>query len=114
MNPDDTYGIWNRKGATLSDKSARKEFGLTQKEIIRGINEGKLQYRIGSIYGNPYFRLLRHEVEAFAEMAHGAECVERKQMQNELEGVNKELRQLKKRMAELEKRKTELLAGLNK
>ena len=26
--------IWTRKGATLSDKSARQEFGLTQQEIF--------------------------------------------------------------------------------
>lgn len=25
---------WSRKGATLSDKTARSEFGLTQDEII--------------------------------------------------------------------------------
>jgi hypothetical protein len=25
---------WQRKGATLSDKTARKEFGLTQAEIV--------------------------------------------------------------------------------
>jgi hypothetical protein len=25
---------WTQKGATLSDKSARNEFGLTQEEII--------------------------------------------------------------------------------
>ena len=26
--------IWSRKGATMSDKSARTEFGLTQQEIV--------------------------------------------------------------------------------
>ncbi len=26
--------IWTRKGATLSDKSARQEFGLTQQEVF--------------------------------------------------------------------------------
>jgi len=25
---------WNQKGATLSDKTARNEFGITQEEII--------------------------------------------------------------------------------
>ena len=28
---------WQRKGATLSDKTARKEFGLTQDEIVQAI-----------------------------------------------------------------------------
>jgi hypothetical protein len=37
---------WRRTGATLSDKTARSEFGLTHKEIIAGIRAGKLQYRL--------------------------------------------------------------------
>jgi hypothetical protein len=31
---EDLKAAWIKKGATLSDKSARKEFGLTQEEII--------------------------------------------------------------------------------
>lgn len=34
-----------KKGAALSDKPARKEFGLTQEEIVEAIRGGKLQYR---------------------------------------------------------------------
>ena len=34
---------WGRKGATLSDKTARSEFGLTQDQIIAAIDAGKLQ-----------------------------------------------------------------------
>ena len=52
---------WVRKGATLSDKSARAEFGLTQDEIIAAIRAGKLQYRSADIHGNPWLRLLRRE-----------------------------------------------------
>ena len=33
---------WQRKGATLSDKTARQEFGLTQDEIYDAIGAGKL------------------------------------------------------------------------
>src|ERR1035437_8092302 len=32
---------WLRKGATLSDKTARSEFGLTQEEIIAAIRAGE-------------------------------------------------------------------------
>jgi hypothetical protein len=46
---------WVRKGATLSDKSARAEFGLTQDEIIAAIRAGKLQYRPAEMHGNPLF-----------------------------------------------------------
>ena len=58
---------WSRKGATLSDKTARKEFGLTQDEIVAAINAGQLQYRNGVIHGNPWLRLLRREVEELME-----------------------------------------------
>ncbi len=33
---------WRRKGATLSDKAARQEFGLTQDEIYDAIDAGTL------------------------------------------------------------------------
>jgi hypothetical protein len=36
---------WARKGATLSDKTARSEYGLTQDKIFAAIDAGKLQYR---------------------------------------------------------------------
>ena len=42
--------MWSRKGATLSDKSARQEFGLTQQEIIAAIRVGKLQFRESIIF----------------------------------------------------------------
>jgi hypothetical protein len=45
---------WRCKGTTLSDKTARNEFGLTQDEIIRAIRAGTLHYREGSMYGNPW------------------------------------------------------------
>ena len=54
---------WGRKGATLSDKTARQEYGLTQDEIFAAIDAGKLQYRPAAMHGNPWLRLLRREVE---------------------------------------------------
>ena len=57
--------LWKVKGATLSDKSACKEYKISREEIIQGINEGKLQYRVNYVYGNPWFRLLRQELEKF-------------------------------------------------
>jgi hypothetical protein len=43
---------WQRKGVTLSDKTAREEFGLTQDEITEAIRAGKLRYRLSSAHGN--------------------------------------------------------------
>jgi len=99
---------WNKKGAALSDKSARKEFGLTQEQIIDAINSGKFQYRQNHIHGNPYFRLLRAEVESLAKELIGIEKLKYTQCQNELSQVNREINKLKKQLNVLENKKTEL------
>ncbi len=46
---------WQRKGATLSHKTARREFGLTQDEIYDAIDAGALQYRQAYMHGNPWW-----------------------------------------------------------
>jgi hypothetical protein len=43
---------WARKGATLSDKTARTEYGLTQDEIFAAIDAGKLQYRPAAMHAD--------------------------------------------------------------
>jgi hypothetical protein len=105
---------WTSKGATLSDKTAREEFGLTEDEIIQAIRAGKLQYREGSMYGNPWFRLLRREVEALVKKNHGGKFLKDRQAKTELARINRELKRLKTQLAELEKRKAELTAGSSK
>jgi hypothetical protein len=100
---------WTKKGATLSDKSARKEFGLTQDQIIDAIKSGKLQYRQNHIHGNPYFRLLRNEVESLAKELFGNDYFENQKFQNELSQINKEVNSLKRKIKVLEKKKAELL-----
>jgi len=110
---DESSSEWNYKGASLSDKSARKEFGLTQDEIIQAIRMGKLQYRENWIYGSPWLRLLRREVEALVKKKHGGDYLQRQQAKTELARVNRDLKRLKAQVAALEKRKSELNAGLN-
>jgi hypothetical protein len=78
---DELDSEWRRKGATLSDNTAREEFGLTQDEIVRGIRAGTLQYREGSIYGNPWLRLLRREVEALVRNKHGHHYLKDRQVE---------------------------------
>ena len=41
------YGEWNRKGATLSDVTAKAEYGVSRDFIVKGIQTGKLEYREG-------------------------------------------------------------------
>jgi hypothetical protein len=59
------YGEWNRKGAVLSDVTAQKEYGVTRDFIVKGIQAGKLEYREGAVWGNPYLRILRSQLEPY-------------------------------------------------
>jgi len=59
------YGEWTRKGATLSDVTAKKEYGVERDFIVRGIEAGKLEYREGLIWGSPYIKVLRSQLEKY-------------------------------------------------
>ena len=100
---------WVKKGATLSHKTAQKEFGLTFDEIVEGIRAGKLQYRENSIYGSPFLRLIRREVEALVNEKYGNDYLKKKKLKKELAEVNKALKELKSQTLSLEKRKAEIL-----
>jgi len=106
-------GVWSEKGATLSDSSVRKEFGLSQQEMIEAIKNGKLQYRQTSIYGNPCLRLLRHEVESLVNQKYGDDYLNQKKLKKELSQVTKELKKLKSQIKFLEQKKDTILKSLN-
>ncbi len=103
---------WGRKGATLSDKTARSEYGLTQEEIFAAIDVGKLRYRPAAMHGNPWLRLLRREVEDLVRTRHGERYLRERQARTELAQVNRELKQLRAQLATLEGRRAALLAEL--
>ena len=67
------YGEWNRKGAALSDVTAQKEYGLTRDFIVKGIRAGKLEYRDGAVWGNPFLRVLRSQIESYIVAKLGSE-----------------------------------------
>ncbi len=106
--------VWSRKNATLSHKTAEKEFGLSFDEIVEAINAGKLEYREANIYGAPFLRLVRSEVEALVTEKYGADYLQQKQAKKELAEVTKTLKALKEQVAVLETRKAELLGFLDK
>src|SRR3990170_3153621 len=108
------YGEWNRKGATLSDVTAKKEYGVSQAFIVKGIRAGKLEYRNGAIWGNPYLRVLRSQLEQYIAEELGEDYLLRVKNQTELRRVKKEISDLKKRLEELQERKNELEASLGK
>jgi hypothetical protein len=111
---DDLDSEWQRKGATLGDKTARREYGLTQDEIVRAIRAGKLRYREASMHGNPWLRLLRREVEALVKKKRGDDYLKVQQAKTELAGINRTLKQMKTQVAVLEERKAKLMADLGK
>jgi hypothetical protein len=108
---NDLNSEWQSKGATLSDKTAQKEFGLTQDEILRAIRSGMLRCREGSMHGNPWLRLLRREVEALVRKEHGQNYFKDRQAKTELAQINRELKRLRTQIARLEERKSNLIAA---
>jgi len=111
---DDLDSEWQRKGATLSDKTARKEYGLTQDELVQAIRVGNLRYREASMHGNPWLRLLRREVEALAKKKRGDDYLKDRRANTELGGIDRALKRLKRQVAVLEERKAKLMADLGK
>jgi predicted nuclease with TOPRIM domain len=104
---------WSRKGATLSDKTARKQFGLTQAEIEAAIDSGQLQYRVGVIHGNPWLRLLRREVEELMKSTYDDRDHRQGRARAELARVDRELKKLRAEVAVLEEQREKLLADLH-
>ena len=102
------YGEWNRKGATLSDVTAKKEYGVDREFIVNGIRAGKLEYREGVIWGNPYLRLLRSQLEKYIAEELGQDSLSKGKNKTELRKIKKEITKVKKRLKELEARRIEL------
>ncbi len=108
------YGEWNRKGATLSDVTAKAEYGVDRDFIFKGIETGKLEYRDGAIWGNPYLRILRSQLEKYIAEELGEDYLFRVKAQTELRTIRKEISELNKKLNMLQSRKTKLEESLKK
>ncbi|MBL8416073.1 MAG: hypothetical protein JNM42_16705 [Propionivibrio sp.] len=108
------HGEWTRKGATLSDVTVAKEYGVSQDFIVKGIRAGKLEYRDGAMWGNPYLRILRGELERYITGELGADYLLKLKSQTELRKIKKEMGDLKKRLDVLQVRKAELELNIKK
>jgi hypothetical protein len=102
---------WTKQGGTFSHKNACKEFGLTEKEIFDALKAGKLQYRQNYAHGNPYYRVLRKEVEALAKELHGDVALKEQEIKFKLQKINREINSFKRKLTSLEKQKAELLGN---
>jgi len=105
--------MWNEKGASLSDKNARKEYGLSQEEIIEGLKSGKLQYQVNYAHGNPYYKLLRQEVEQLITEKYGKHHLEKQRLLANLAKTTTEIRSLKRKVKKLEKEKLRIETALD-
>ena len=106
------FGEWNQKGATLSDVTAQTEYGVSREFIIKGIKAGQLEYRDGSVWGNPYLRILRSQLEKYIATELGDGQLRSIKGQAELRKVKKEITALNKKLNSLQNRKTELEESL--
>ncbi len=104
------YGEWNRKGSTLSEVTAQKEYGVSRDFILRGIQSGSLEYREGAIWGNPYLRILRSQLENYIATELGSTYLGSKKRHTELRAIKKEMADLQIRLHELQSRRVELEA----
>lgn len=101
--------LWRKPGETLSHKNACKEFGLTEDEVFKAMQTGKLQYRENVAHGNPYFRLLRSEVKALVCELYGPNHLEAQAVKHQLKIVNREINSLKRKLKALERQKADLI-----
>ncbi|NCO60248.1 hypothetical protein GW860_14665 [bacterium] len=108
------YGEWNRKGATLSNVKAKAEYGVDWDFIVKGINAGKLEYREGSIWGNPYLKIVRSQLEAYILEQMGETYLLKVKAQTELRKIKKEISELQNTLNTLRNRKTEIEELLKK
>lgn len=105
----DAEAEWTQAGATLSDKKARAEYGLTQDEIVQAIRSGKLRYREASMHGNPWLRLLRREVEDLLRNRRGSDSLKAQKLKTELARIDRELRRLKIQAGKLQRQRAQIL-----
>jgi hypothetical protein len=102
------YGEWNRKGAVLSDVTAQKEYGVTRDFILKGVQAGELEFREGAVWGNPYLRILRSQLERYIVAQLGSKYLVSTKSKTELHAVSKEIAAIRKKLTLLEARKVEL------
>jgi coenzyme F420-reducing hydrogenase delta subunit len=102
------HGEWNRKGATLSDATALKDYGVNRDFIVQGIQSKKLEYREGAVWGNPYIKVLKSQLERLIAEELGSKYLAKRTAQTELRKINKEIAELKKKIKDLQTKKEEI------
>jgi len=84
------------------------EHPIVRNFIAEGIRVGRLEYSEETIWGNPYIRLLRSQLEQYIAEERGTDYLLNCKKVIELRMIKKEIAQLKKRLKVIESRKNEL------
>ena len=87
---------------------------VTQPRRDHAVAFSKLEYRDGAIWGNPYMRILRSQLEKYIAEELGEDYLARAKSQTELRRIKKEMSDLKKKLKALEGRKAYLEDSLKK
>lgn len=95
------YGEWTQKGAMLSDVTAKAEYGVDYAFIVKGIKAGKLEYREGAVWGNPFLRVLRSQLEKYITQELGKKYLVKVTGAAELRKIKKEMSELTKKLKAL-------------
>jgi hypothetical protein len=102
------------EGAALSDVTAKAEYGVNREFVIKGIEAGMLEYRDGVMWGSPYLRILRSQLEKYIIEELGEIYLERVKAEAELRKTKKEIAGMKKKLDALQERKAHLEQSLKK
>ena len=81
---------------------------MSGKFIIKGIRAGQLEYREGAMWGNPYLRILRSQLEKYIAEELGPDTLSMEKHRTALQKIKGEIIKTKKRLKELEIKKIEI------
>jgi ubiquinone biosynthesis protein UbiJ len=81
---------------------------VTRDFIVKAVRAGKLEYREGSMHGNPYLRVLRSQLELYIAEELGSEHLASEKTNSELRSIKTEMASLKRKLAALETRRAAL------
>lgn len=99
-NNTENTNLWSSRYETLSVNSAVKEYGLTKQLVESWIHGGKIQFREQFAHGNPYFKILRKEVESMAKQNLGETQLAHNMLLSDLKRTQRNIRKLKKELEE--------------
>jgi hypothetical protein len=81
------YGEWNRKGATLCNVTAKKEYGVDRNFIVKGMHAVNLEHQEGAIWWNLYRSPSRSQLEKYIAEELVQEHLSRVNKQTELRKI---------------------------